>query len=77
VACVYAALDHDGRIQLLEMPGWMFDRATCAAMPLADHPFVGIKRLQALFEPIGQGCRFRIDPAAGKFSINSDKNIAP
>src|SRR5262245_33547774 len=32
----------------LDLPGWMFDRATCAAMPLADHPTVGIKHLRAL-----------------------------
>src|SRR5262249_13995166 len=48
VACLQATLEHDGRLQLLEMPGWMFDRATCAAMPLADHPTVGIKHLRAL-----------------------------
>src|SRR5262249_42199227 len=48
VVCLQATLEHDGRLQLLEMPGWMFDRATCAAMPLADHPTVGIKHLRAL-----------------------------
>jgi hypothetical protein len=50
VACVYATLEYDGRLQVLEMPGWMFDRAICAAMPLADHPLVGIKHLRALRE---------------------------
>jgi len=48
VVCLQATLEHDGRLQLLEMPGWMFDRVTCAAMPLADHPTVGIKHLRAL-----------------------------
>jgi hypothetical protein len=28
----------------------MFDLATCAAMPLVDHPYVDIKHLQALKE---------------------------
>jgi hypothetical protein len=32
------------------MPGWMLDRAICAALPLADHPSVGIKHLRALRE---------------------------
>jgi hypothetical protein len=31
VARVYATLEHEGRLQQLEMPGWMFDRATCPA----------------------------------------------
>ena len=46
--CLQATLERDGRLQQLEMPGWMFDRAACAAMPLADHPTVGIKHLRAL-----------------------------
>ena len=50
VARVYATLEHEGRLQQLEMPGWMFDRATCAAMPLADHPSVGVNHLRALSE---------------------------
>jgi hypothetical protein len=50
VARVYATLEHEGRPQQLEMPGWMFDRATCAAMPLADHPSVGVNHLRALSE---------------------------
>ena len=50
VARVYATLEHEGRLQQLEMPGWMFDRATCAAMPLADHPSVGVNHLRALGE---------------------------
>ena len=46
--CVQATLEGDGRLQLLEMPSWMLDRATCAAMPFADCPTVGVKHLRAL-----------------------------
>jgi hypothetical protein len=46
--CLQATLERDGRLQLLEMPSWMLDRATCAAMSLADCPTVGIKHLRAL-----------------------------
>jgi hypothetical protein len=48
VACVSSALERDGRLLRLEIPGWMFDRATCAAMSLAEHPSVGVTHLQAL-----------------------------
>jgi len=50
VACIYAVLEQDGRLRVLEMPSWMFDRVICAALPLADHPSVGIKHLRALRE---------------------------
>jgi hypothetical protein len=50
VVAVYATLEQEDRHQLLEVPSWMFDLATCAAMPLVDHPYVGIKHLQALKE---------------------------
>jgi len=45
VVCVQVTLKQEGRLQSLEMPGWMFDRAACAAMSLAGHPAVGIKHL--------------------------------
>ena len=48
VACVQSTLEHNGRLQVLEIPGWMFDRVTCATMSLAVHPTVGIKHLRAL-----------------------------
>ena len=47
---IYATLEQEDRHQLLEVPSWMFDLATCATMPLVDHPYVGIKHLQALKE---------------------------
>jgi hypothetical protein len=37
------------------MPGWMFDRVTCAAMPSADHPAVGIKHLRPLRDLLKSG----------------------
>jgi hypothetical protein len=48
VANVYAALERDGRLQLLEVPGWMFDPAVCASMRLSEHPYVPAKSLRAL-----------------------------
>ena len=48
MANIYAALERDGRLQLLEVPGWMFDPAACAAMRLSEHPFVPAKPLRAL-----------------------------
>src|SRR5262245_66489584 len=47
---IYATLEQEDRHQLLEVPSWMFDLATCMSMPLVDHPYVGIKHLQALKE---------------------------
>jgi len=47
---IYATLEQEDQHQLLEVPSWMFDLATCATMPLVDHPYVGIKHLQALKE---------------------------
>ena len=50
VAAVHAVIEKEDQHQVLEMPSWMFDPATCAAMPLVDHPYVGLKHLQALKE---------------------------
>jgi hypothetical protein len=33
---------------MLEVPGWMFDRASCAVMRLSEHPYVSAKQLYAL-----------------------------
>ena len=33
---------------MLEVPGWMFDRASCAVMRLSEHPYVSAKQLYEL-----------------------------
>lgn len=50
VVAVHASLKQEGQHRRLEVPSWMFDPGACAAMPLVDHPYVGIKHLQALKE---------------------------
>ncbi len=50
VACLYATREQERILPLLEIPSWMFDRATCAVMCLSTHPFVSITHLLALKE---------------------------
>jgi hypothetical protein len=47
---VHVQAEVDGRAQLLELPGWMLDRAACASMQLVEHPCVGCGELRGLRE---------------------------
>lgn len=39
-----------GRVRRIEIPSWMFDRATCAAMVAGDEPYVSYGSLARLRE---------------------------
>jgi hypothetical protein len=73
VVCVQVTLGQEGRLQSLEMPGWMFDRAACAAMPLADHPAVGIKHLRALREMLTYAAGTRVEDVIETQHLDSSR----
>jgi hypothetical protein len=47
-AILHVTTERDGRTQLLEIPEWMADSASCASMVLADKPVASIDALRSL-----------------------------
>ena len=43
-------VQHGKDVRLLEIPQWMFDRASCCPMHLAQSPIVGVEQLRQLRE---------------------------